>query len=71
MRLYIVTNIGGGKNYTPSVFKSRKKARKWMIECTKENAKDVGVEPEIYENITYVGDEEDGGNVMQLFEVNV
>ena len=34
---YIVTNYGGGENYTPSLFDDRRKAYEWFVELVLSN----------------------------------
>ena len=93
MEKWIVTNYGGGENYTPSVFDTEEEAREWMKECTAENIwcmydtklKKAGIDPddddailryanknfsnvEISKNQTIVGEPEEGGNLMQIFQ---
>ena len=74
MKLWIVTNYGGGKNYTPSVFTEEKKARAWMKECADNNIIDGDYSKEDVErseNEIVIGDPDDGGNILQLFETEI
>lgn len=97
---YIVTNFGGGENYTPSLFTNEKDAYDWIKQCTYNNIVDGGCYEEELEDVdlgdvdavltrasetiesfdykgtlpgkmdlTLLGDIEDGGNLMQVFEV--
>ena len=103
MKFYVVTNYGGGENYTPSITKTESDARKWMYECAASNiicaytdkcaeiirkkrdydneyeyhkalcefAEDQGLPVEVYDKKIVIGDPDDGGNILQLFEENI
>ena len=73
-KIWIVTNYGGGANYTPSVFTDEKEARNWMEECANSNVVngDYSTEDvELSENQIVIGDPDDGGNILQIFEVEI
>ena len=69
--LWIVTNYGGGKNYTPSVFSDKEKAIEWMNTLSTniiENGNYDDYMVEKNKNEIVIGDPDEGGNILQLFE---
>lgn len=42
---YVVTNYGGGKNYTPSLFDDRRKAYEWFAILSLDNMANAGQLP--------------------------
>ena len=73
-KIWIVTNYGGGENYTPSVFKDEKEAWKWMKELSDNNNIDGNYSKEDVErseNQIIIGEPEDGGNIIQIFETEI
>ena len=73
-KIWIVTNYGGGENYTPSIFVNEKEARAWMKELSDNNIIDGDYSKEDVkksENEIIIGDPDDGGNVIQIFEAEL
>ena len=75
-KIWIVTNYGGGANYTPSIFKNEEAALNWLNECAEDNISAGGYSPdEVERNLNgreiIIGDPDNGGNILQLFEVEM